>query len=100
MEQNLGPPVVPFYLFLGEGSPAKINYRNKASGTLILSSLLEDLGIRDPLFEEPGFWTTCAGCKAALTAAAPCEGFAPRRISGPALSNRFGACHVQVHCHL
>ena len=38
----LGPPVVPFCPFLGEGSPTKIDYRNK-SGTLILSSLLEDL---------------------------------------------------------
>ena len=37
----LGPPVVPFYPFLGEGSPAKIDYRKK--GTLILTSLLEDL---------------------------------------------------------
>ena len=37
----LGPPVVPFYPFLGEGSPTKIDYRKK--GTLILTSLLEDL---------------------------------------------------------
>ena len=34
-------PVVPFYPFLGEGSRTKIDYRKK--GTLILSSLLEDL---------------------------------------------------------
>ena len=27
--QILGPPVVPFYPFLGEGSPAKIDYRKK-----------------------------------------------------------------------
>ena len=38
---NLGPPVVPFYPFWGEGSPTKIDYRKK--GTLILSSLVEDL---------------------------------------------------------
>ena len=36
----LGPPVVPFYrFFFGEGSPAKIDYRQKI--TLILTSLLE-----------------------------------------------------------
>ena len=39
---RLGPPVVPFCPFLGEGSPSKIDYRKK--GTLILTSLLEDLG--------------------------------------------------------
>ena len=38
---QLGPPVVPFYTFLGEGSPTKIDYRRK--GTLVLASLLEDL---------------------------------------------------------
>ena len=39
----LGPPVVPFSpLFRGEGSPTKIDDRKK-SGTLILTSLLEDL---------------------------------------------------------
>ena len=37
----LGPPVVPFYPFLGEGSPTKIDYRKV--GTLILTSLLEEL---------------------------------------------------------
>ena len=37
----LGPSVVPFYPFLGEGSPTKIDHRKK--GTLILTSLLEDL---------------------------------------------------------
>ena len=39
----LGPPVVPFYPFLVEGSPTKIDYRQQ--GTLILTSLLEDLGV-------------------------------------------------------
>ena len=39
----LGPPVVPFSpLFGWEGFPTKIDYRKK-SGTLILTSLLEDL---------------------------------------------------------
>ena len=38
---NLGPRVVPFYNFLGEDSPTKIDYRQK--GTLFLTSLLEDL---------------------------------------------------------
>ena len=36
----LGPPVVAFFPFLGEGSPTKIDYRK--NGTLILTSLLED----------------------------------------------------------
>ena len=38
--QTLGPPVLPFYPFWGEGSPTEIDYSNK--GTLILASLLED----------------------------------------------------------
>ena len=37
----LGPPVVPFYPFLGEGSPTKIDHRK--TGTLIPTSLMEDL---------------------------------------------------------
>ena len=32
---------MPFYPFLGQGSPTEIDYREK--GTLILASLLEDL---------------------------------------------------------
>ena len=40
----LGPPVVAFYPFLGEGSPTKLDYRKR--GTLILTSLLEDLAQR------------------------------------------------------
>ena len=41
-EDQLGPPVVPFLtLFMGEGSPTKIDYRKK--GALILTSLLQDL---------------------------------------------------------
>ena len=40
---NLGPPLVPFYSFLVEGSPTTIDYRKK--GTLILSSILEDLAM-------------------------------------------------------
>ena len=38
---GLGPPVVPFYPFLGEGSPTKTDYGKK--GTLILTTLLEVL---------------------------------------------------------
>ena len=38
---SVGPPVVPFSPFLGERSPTKIDYRKK--GTLMLTSLLEDL---------------------------------------------------------
>ena len=42
-EGDLGPPVVPFLTpLLGEGSPTKVDYRKK--GTLIPTSLLEDLG--------------------------------------------------------
>ena len=38
----LGPPIVPFSpLFWGAGFPTKIDYRKK--GSLILTSLLEDL---------------------------------------------------------
>ena len=37
----LGPPVVSFYPFFGEGSPTKTDYRHK--GSLSLTSLLEDL---------------------------------------------------------
>ena len=40
-EELLGPPVVPFYPFLGEGSPTNIDDRQK--GTLFLTSLLKDL---------------------------------------------------------
>ena len=41
----LGPQVVPFYPFLGVGSTTKIDYGEKKDrvGTLILTSLLEDL---------------------------------------------------------
>ena len=45
-QMGLGPPVVPFYPFLGEGSPTKIDCRRK--GTLILTSLLEDLWENPP----------------------------------------------------
>ena len=40
-----GPPVAPFYRFFfgWEGSPTKIDYRTRM-GTLILTSLLENLG--------------------------------------------------------
>ena len=38
---TLEVPQVPFYPFLGEGSPTKRDYRKK--GTLFLTSLLEDL---------------------------------------------------------
>ena len=52
---SLGLQVVPFYRFLGKGSPTKIEYRKK--GTLILTSLLEDLEAirarqRSPLWRE------------------------------------------------
>ena len=34
---------MPFYPFSGEGSPTKIDYREKKRYQLILASLLEDL---------------------------------------------------------
>ena len=37
----LSPPVVPLYPFFGGGFPVKVDYRKK--GSLILTSLLEDL---------------------------------------------------------
>ena len=40
--QVLGPPVVPFYPFGWEASPTKKRLQRKV-GTLILTSLLEDL---------------------------------------------------------
>ena len=43
--KDVGPPAIGALLhrfFLGEGSPTEIDYRKK--GTLILASLLEDLG--------------------------------------------------------
>ena len=40
--EELGSPLVPFCLFFGEGSRTRIDYR-KQIGTLILTSLLEDL---------------------------------------------------------
>ena len=45
-------PVVPFYPFLGESSPTKIDYTKK--GTLILTSLL--LGLRRKLQEMGAQW--------------------------------------------
>ena len=39
---RLGPPVVPFYPFLGEGSPTKIDYREEKG---LFEPLLEDLAV-------------------------------------------------------
>ena len=47
----LGPPVVSFYPFLGEGSPAKIDYRKK--GTRLLTSLLQNLVYEGALLGAP-----------------------------------------------
>ena len=41
VDDQLGPPVVPFYPVFGEGSPTKRDYRKK--GALVLTSKLEDL---------------------------------------------------------
>ena len=46
----LGFAVVPFYPFWGKGSRTKLDNRKK--GTLILTSLLEDLAILGPIL----FW--------------------------------------------
>ena len=45
---------VPFYPLLGDGSPTKLDYGKK--GTLILTSLLEDVGNSPLGFREPSFW--------------------------------------------
>ena len=37
-------PLLPFLFFLGGGSSTRIDYR-KSNGTLILTTLLEDLGV-------------------------------------------------------
>ena len=43
-DDPLGSPVVPFHPFFGEGPPTKIDYSDYSKkGTLVLSSLLEDL---------------------------------------------------------
>ena len=53
---TLGPPLVPFYPFVGEGSPTKIDYRKTKGFTLILTSLLEKL-----LGRIWAFWNSDAG---------------------------------------
>ena len=52
-EGILGPPVVPFYPFLGGGSPTQIDYRKK--GTFIVTSLLEDLELASEPDAKLGF---------------------------------------------
>ena len=37
---------MPFHPFFGEGSPPKIDYRKTKKSSLILNSLLEDLGTK------------------------------------------------------
>ena len=52
----LGPPVVPFYPFLGEGSPTKIDYRKKGypyvnlstKGPSLCTNLLDDVNPQFP----------------------------------------------------
>ena len=41
---QLGPPLVPFLALFGQGSPTEIIHYRRKVGTLILTSLLEDLG--------------------------------------------------------
>ena len=50
LEQELGPPVEPCYLFFGEGSPTNIDHRKKGT----LTSLLEDLGNLQQLLSFTG----------------------------------------------
>ena len=61
----LGPPVVPFYPFLGEGSPPKIDYWTKDA--LVLTSLLEDLDVLHSLV----VWNFCLPCQQATPAIHP-----------------------------
>ena len=42
-QRIVAPPEVPFYAFLGEGSPTKIDYTEIIEYQLILTFLLEDL---------------------------------------------------------
>ena len=56
----LGPPVVPFYPFFGEGSPTKIEKQTQA--TLILTSLLEDLVVVVAPSEIPQIWSCGDTC--------------------------------------
>ena len=52
-----------FYPFLGEGSPAQIDYKEKAP--LILTSLLEDLGcLIEPLAPMTSRWTSMLSSQA------------------------------------
>ena len=46
---------MPFYPFFGEGSPAKIDYREKIGYHLILTSPLEDLDIFSLVPFSPGW---------------------------------------------
>ena len=46
-QEHLGPPVLPFFPFLGEGSPTKIDYRKRKKNKSWYSAnlaKLEDLG--------------------------------------------------------
>ena len=54
---------MPLYPFLGEGSPTKIDYSTPKKGTLILTSLLEDLdeasvGLAKKRAQPHGSWLT------------------------------------------
>ena len=53
-DPKLGPPVVPFYPFVGEGSPTKIDCGEKTSSTLILAG--EKIGYQ--LILTSHFWRT------------------------------------------
>ena len=52
MFRFLGPLVVPFYPFLGEGSPTEMDYRKKGYPYSNLSNL-EDLGLTTPRHAQP-----------------------------------------------
>ena len=69
----LGHPVVPFYLVLGEGSPTKKDYSKK--GTLILTSLLEDLVF--------GGWFPFQPRRSSLALLSPEDDWLPRASCGP-----------------
>ena len=91
-EMGLGFPVVPFYPFLGEGSPTKIDYRKKS--TLFLSSLLEDVGVTQFVFPmaraiSDWRWRTHANATQGRTrehALLPCFLLGPRLGMGRAKS--------------
>ena len=60
-ELYLGPPVVPFYPFLGKGSPTKIDYRKKGYPYSTLSTGGPSYGFVSWICGLEAFWLTQVG---------------------------------------